>query len=101
MLFSQILTLSAWLSLSPVTLPMLGSSLPLCVSGVACNRLLLRSQQLLQDRGTDFSSSFTSRGVANAAGITIEFRNQEASDLTDYSTGEGLELASMRKDKIV
>jgi hypothetical protein len=92
MLLTQILTLVAMISPSMATAPILGSAPPLFVIGVACNRLLLRSQRLLEGRGSDFSSSFTS------GGITIELNNQDDSRLANYSAGEGLELAGTRKE---
>jgi hypothetical protein len=93
MLVAQILTLAAMFSPSLVTAPMLMSGLSFFVMGVACNRLLLRLQRLLLDRGSGFSNSYTSRGVTNAADITIEFRNRHD------STKDDLEVATTRKEE--
>ena len=101
MLISQILTLYLMVSPSLVTQPK-GAPFPsLFVVGIASNRLLLRSQRMLQNRGSDLSCSSPSRGFATAAGITLEFQHGEDPHLADYSTGEGLELTSTRQEEKV
>ena len=98
-LISQLLTFVSLLSPSLVTLPILTSSPSLLVIGIACNRLLLRSQRLLQDRGSDLPNSATSCGPA--AGITAEFHNRDDSYLANHSMGEGPEPASTRQEEKV
>jgi hypothetical protein len=99
MLVAQIFALAAMFSPSLATVPTLGSGPSFFVIGVACNRLLLRLQRLLLGRGSGFSSSFTSRGVTNAADITIDLGNRNDSYPADDSTGDDLELASTRKEE--
>jgi hypothetical protein len=97
-LISQIITLISWIRPSLVTYPVIESFPSFFVIIIACNRLLLRSQRLLQ-HGSDLSTSFTSRGLAIAAGITLEFRHGGNTNPTDYSIGEDLELARIRKEE--
>jgi hypothetical protein len=68
---SQLLGFVPQFSPSLVTLPIQASSPCILVIGIACNRLILRSQRLLQNRGSDFPNSATTWG--SAAGITAEF----------------------------
>jgi hypothetical protein len=90
---SQTLTLVAWVAPSLGTLPILESFPSFFVIVIACNRLLLRSQQLLQRR-SDLPTTFTSRGIAVAAGITAEFHHQDNSYQDD-----DLELARVREEQ--
>jgi len=68
---SQLLGFVPQFSPSLVTVPIQASSPCILVIGIACNRLILRSQRLLQNRGSDFPNSATTWGPA--AGITAEF----------------------------
>jgi len=97
-LVAQVLILFCILSPSLVTFPILGSSLSIFIIGVACNRLLLRSQRLLQNRGSGLPTSFTSHGLVSAAGITVETHNQDNPHMASYSAGENLELANTRQE---
>ena len=98
-LVAHLLVLVSLLSPSMATLPIIESCPPMLVIGVACNRLLLRSQRLLQSRGSELPTLFTTFNLPTAAG-TLEFCNQDDSHLASSSMGEGLELVTTREEKV-
>ena len=98
-LISQLFTFVPQFSPTLVTLPILESSPCILVMGIACNRLLLRAQRLLQNRGSDLPNSATSCGPA--AGITAEFHHRDDSYLASHSMGEGSDPAGIEQEEKV